>query len=660
MSIIYVSQNATGLNNGDSWQNAYSDLQSALNIALSGDVIWVARGNYTPGNDREDTFNLKNGVSIYGGFNGSETQLEQRNINNNLTVLSGEIGNPNDNTDNSYHVVTAENVDTSTILDGFTVTRGNANRFIDNDGGGIFTESGNPTFRNLVITDNRADATGGGFFNADSNPILINVTFQANEAGDGGGMYNRNSNPQLTNVNFNNNKVVDVGAGGGLYNRDSSPILTNVNFIGNIAVDDGDGAGMFLEGDSNPVLKTVVFDGNIAEGNGGGIATNSLGNKQPVLIDVIFQNNQAGDNGGGFYGADASPLINVSFLNNTAGTDGSGNGGGMYNPSAKNLTNVLFAYNTASNDGGGMYNTEQGDAVVTNATFIGNSAGVKGGAIRNAETSTGMADPIVRNSIIWANNAPEGSQIYNHRFFSGSVSNSIVQGDYEGKGNQNVDPQFLEDFTLQSTSPAINIGDNAALPVDIYDINNNGNTSELIPYDLNNGNRIVGGTVDLGVNEFGSNPTNPPDPDSLLQTPIYRFQNRNQSGTYLFAGEEESNNIRQSFPEFEEEGFAFFVGAQANDDLLPMYRFHNDNVPGTYLYAGESESDNIRQNFPNFRFEGVAFYVYGAGSNQANPFYRFQNTQVLGTYIFVGQQERQNILANFPTFVEEGIAFEVD
>ncbi len=147
--------------------------------------------------------------------------------------------------------------------------------------------------------------------------------------------------------------------------------------------------------------------------------------------------------------------------------------------------------------------------------------------------------------------------------------------------------------------------------------------------------------------------------DSLLNTPIYRFQNQDKIGTYLFSGEGESENIRQNFPNFVEEGKAFNVAVTAGDDLISFYRFQNSNVPGTYLYAGESERQSILQNFPNFIEEGKAFYVYAAGSNQGTSFYRFQNSNAPGTYLFVGEGERQSILQNFPNFIEEGIAFEV-
>lgn len=148
--------------------------------------------------------------------------------------------------------------------------------------------------------------------------------------------------------------------------------------------------------------------------------------------------------------------------------------------------------------------------------------------------------------------------------------------------------------------------------------------------------------------------------DSLLNTPINRFQNNSRPGTYLFAGPEESQGIRASFPNFAEEGQAFKVAVEPGDNLIQLNRFQNLDVPGTYLYAGESESQSIRTNFPNFLEEGVAFYVYPGSADIGVDFYRFQNMDVPGTYLFATGEERQNILANFPNFKEEGIAFEVE
>lgn len=146
---------------------------------------------------------------------------------------------------------------------------------------------------------------------------------------------------------------------------------------------------------------------------------------------------------------------------------------------------------------------------------------------------------------------------------------------------------------------------------------------------------------------------------SNLNTPLNRFQNKNLPGTYLFAGEAESKNIRKNFTNFIEEGQAFNVGDTDDDELIVFNRFQNKNLPGTYLYAGEEESRNIEKNFTNFKKEGVAFHAFDANANRGVDIYRFQNSQQPGTYIFVGEEERQNILQNFPNFVQEGVAFEV-
>jgi hypothetical protein len=126
---IYVHDSATGANNGSSWTNAYTDLQSALGAASAGDEIWVASGIYKPTatTSRSATFQLSNGVAIYGGFDGTETMLSDRDWTMNICILSGDIGSIGVDTDNSYHVVTGSYTNSTAILDGFRVVDGRAN-----------------------------------------------------------------------------------------------------------------------------------------------------------------------------------------------------------------------------------------------------------------------------------------------------------------------------------------------------------------------------------------------------------------------------------------------------------------------------------------------------------------------------------------------------
>ena len=142
--ILYVDDDSACASNcGGSWANAFPTLQDALATAVSGDQIWVAAGIYYPDegggqtdNDCSASFVLQDGVAVYGGFAGTETQRSQRDPGTNVTVLSG--GNTN------YHVVTADaGVGSSAVLDGFTVSGGNANGvYPENRGGGLAISGG--------------------------------------------------------------------------------------------------------------------------------------------------------------------------------------------------------------------------------------------------------------------------------------------------------------------------------------------------------------------------------------------------------------------------------------------------------------------------------------------------------------------------------------
>jgi hypothetical protein len=121
----FVNDDVVG-GDGSSWASAFNDLQDALATATAGDEIWVAAGTYKPTTDgnREISFNLESGVSLYGGFAGTETDLDERDWEVNSTVLSGDIGVPGSVVDNSYHVVYASGI-TGVTLDGLTITGGN-------------------------------------------------------------------------------------------------------------------------------------------------------------------------------------------------------------------------------------------------------------------------------------------------------------------------------------------------------------------------------------------------------------------------------------------------------------------------------------------------------------------------------------------------------
>ncbi|MFI5379487.1 MAG: choice-of-anchor Q domain-containing protein, partial [Tepidisphaerales bacterium] len=161
---IYVDTRATGANNGTSWANAFRDLKTALGQAVAGRGIAVAAGTYKPTTttDRNATFQLKNGVSVFGGYAGyGAANPYARDCTLYPSILSGDIGTINLKTDNSYHVVTGSGTDATAILDGFAISGGYAN----DSGSGMYNSAGSPTINNCIFKDNTASANGGGMYN---------------------------------------------------------------------------------------------------------------------------------------------------------------------------------------------------------------------------------------------------------------------------------------------------------------------------------------------------------------------------------------------------------------------------------------------------------------------------------------------------------------
>ena len=271
--IIYVDAAKNG--DGSSWANAYRHLQDALSVGANGDEIWVAQGIYKPDRDlanpdgtgdRAATFQLKIGVGIYGGFPAGGGAWENRDPNLYETQLAGDLNGDDldftNNVENSYHVVTAEGVDATAVLDGLTITGGNADSGgAAGYGGGMCIYQGSPTLTDCTFTVNSAKRRGGAIHNKQSSPIVTNCEFSYNYASTGGGaMYDQNSTSTVINCLFIDNST---GAyGGAVYNGSaSSPTLTNCTFTGNSADSYG---GAIANNLSGAVLTNCIVWGNTA------------------------------------------------------------------------------------------------------------------------------------------------------------------------------------------------------------------------------------------------------------------------------------------------------------------------------------------------------------------------------------------------------------
>ncbi|MHC4738521.1 MAG: right-handed parallel beta-helix repeat-containing protein [Planctomycetota bacterium] len=501
----YVDADAPGSNNGSSWADAFNYLQDALAAVQSGDEIWGAQGTYTPDSnsanptgtgDREATFQLKNGVAVKGGYAGyGQPDPNARDIELYETILSGDLAENDTQADtldltgmptrqdNSIHVVTSTGTDETTILDGFTITAGNA----------YFTF---------------VDMRGGGMCNLNSTPTINKCTFSRNWANNGGAMYNYDSRPTLNDCIFNENMV--SGWGGGIYNHEydtgCSPILNNCIFNNNSA--GLRGGGICNGGDSKPTINNCTFSTNSAD-YGGGVYNGE--DAIPTLIECTFTSNSAGESGGALYNEDCrATLFNCTFTSNSAGESGGGvyndedsnptlnnctfisnstegNGGGIYNIDANpTINNCIISDNSAYN-GAGIYNNDS-NPTLTNCTFSGNSASNGNALVCDSLDQQYPGNLQITNCIIW--DGEDG--IWNNDNSEITITYSDVYAGWPGMGNFDIDPQFVDpcnsDYHLLPGSPCIDAGDPCYVPAQ----------NET---DLDGKPRVINGRIDMGAYE---------------------------------------------------------------------------------------------------------------------------------------------------------------
>ncbi|MFA6060618.1 MAG: T9SS type A sorting domain-containing protein [Taibaiella sp.] len=505
-TVYYVdSAKANNTGAGTSWATAKKDIQNAIALAVSaGDEVWVKKGTYkptvmVPGGtvSRDMSFQVTDGIKLYGGFAGTETLLTQRNLNltANRTILSGDIGNVNDTSDNSRHViVTSAAITNNTTIDGFTITKGVATPsgfvgvFYRAYGGGLHN-LGSPVLSNLIFTENFADFYGGGMYNI-GTPTMTNITFDSNySVSQGGALVNLPpGNLNMSNCTFAGNRSESFG--GAILNA-STMTLNGASFSGNSSL-----TGGAIHSQGTATITNARFKGNSTSGEGGAISNYTA----PIYIsNAVFSDNFTGNfsNGGG---ALSTRVDTLSVL-----------------------SNVIFTRNSSSN-GSAVRIYGNGKATFNNCTVFKNTSFnyLRGGAIYIDPTS-GAA---INNCILWNNttttlnvNSPHREEIFSDDTIATKiqVKNSIVRdatGSPLGVTNttftncSNKDPMFVNSANpIGTDSIGMTSDDGLALLSCSPAINTGGATTPVLPADILGNNRV--GNYDKGAYEFQGAATQP-------------------------------------------------------------------------------------------------------------------------------------------------------
>ena len=301
---IHVRQNASGNNNGTSWTDAFTDLQSALSAALPYDTICVATGTYKPSVDktgnsspsdpRTKTFLLVTNVQVLGGFAGNETRIKDRNPAANITILSGDINAQGDNSDNSYSVIRSAS---NSNLDGFTITGGNGNVSTSTDtylGGGIANDhTSYVRIKDCIFKNNFANCGGaaGNYFCGDSI-IFRNCKFLQNAGINGGAIGSWDTRAYVTNCIFAGNSTSTANSYGAAifsWGALSTPLITNCTVYNNI--DESSRGAIHDRAAASTVTNCIIWGNNTND------IVSSSGGACSLTYSCIEQSGYAGSNG---------------------------------------------------------------------------------------------------------------------------------------------------------------------------------------------------------------------------------------------------------------------------------------------------------------------------------------------------------------------------
>jgi len=483
-AIKYVKWDSPNDGPGNDWDHAYHSVQAAINAAVSGDEVWVAgatadQREANPSAGKYGRINLKNGVPVYGGFNGTETAKEARDWVVNQTILDA---NQTNSVVRAYYCTLAS-------IDGFTIRNGKY--YTGNVGGGVYCSYSTLTISNCVITGNTLASLGGGIYSYHSNLTVADSKIENNQLPNGGmgaGIYCSVSS-SLTLVDSliqgNSCRLVSGSvSGAGVYCTNSS-----VSILGTKISRNTGGVNNYFADCTSVQISNSIFCQNETTTYWGGIAGGIYCSNSPLKItDSRFLANVAGFGGGVYCTGGSATILNNQFRGNV----GTIMGGAIYLEAPGTIKNNVFAGNSGG-IGGAIYTSSTASVIIANNTIVGNHGDTSGGSGCGVIYCK-SGSPTIANNII----AYNLSGISKYSSATPVLKNNCMWNDAwdysgvsAGTGDFHQNP-LLQNETcgrvhLKSGSPCIDVGDDSL--VDVGD------------KDMDSLDRQVG-QVDIGADEY--------------------------------------------------------------------------------------------------------------------------------------------------------------
>ncbi len=426
---IFVKADAAGTNDGTSWANAFTNLQDGLDAAIVDQPIWVAAATYMPLGPTPDSshFISRHPIQLYGGFDGTESDISERDWQKNLTIFSGDIngddtaGNFLDQrSDNAHHVFILYHIDGQSVLDGITfsggMTRTDAFAIDDRDtlynrwrGGALYVKRAGVNIANCAFLDNYgfqgSAILAGGDTLRDKFFVMENVSIHSNSASSSGVVWISGwRNAQIHHSSFTANTSVSFGAG--LTAGNSNLMVSDCSFYQNSA---SQGAGTFLFNNASGLIKhpriqfqKCTYTENVAGGTGGAIRMNNFAKGFDLEFDSCSFSKNSTTAPFGYGGAllvndfgdtDVNERLTTIKISNSEFTENSaafsaGAEFDMYDDSSRiEISNTRFYKNTSPQNGGGsglyffIINNAVVDAHIVGSTFEENTSSLSGGGL---------------------------------------------------------------------------------------------------------------------------------------------------------------------------------------------------------------------------------------------------------------------------------------